>query len=122
MSEQNTNTWPFSEIPDADDLDISAIFGGSGTATNDNGKNPFEAPAPPVPADAAPVTPQTPPAATVPPAAAAQPTAPRRSRGDSRRNSSARCPSYPGSTGSGSRSAPRSAGGCHSGQPHRRRL
>ena len=67
MSEQNTNTWPFSEIPDADDLDISAIFGGNGTATNDNGKNPFEAPAPPVPVDAAPVTPQTPPAATVPP-------------------------------------------------------
>lgn len=63
MSEQNTNTWPFSEIPDADDLDISAIFGGNGTATNDNGKNPFEAPAPPVPVDAAPVTPQTPPAA-----------------------------------------------------------
>ena len=76
MSEQNTNTWPFSEIPDADDLDISAIFGGNGTATNDNGKNPFEAPAPPVPADAAPVTPQTPPAATGPPAAAAQPAAP----------------------------------------------
>ena len=47
MSEQNTNTWPFSEIPDADDLDISAIFGGNGTATNDNGKNPFEAFAPP---------------------------------------------------------------------------
>lgn len=76
MSEQNTNTWPFSEIPDADDLDISAIFGGNGTATNDNGKNPFEAPAPPVPVDAAPVTPQTPPAATVPPAAAAQPATP----------------------------------------------
>ena len=67
MSEQNTNTWPFSEIPDADDLDISAIFGGSGTATNDNDKNLFETPAPSAPAGAAPVTPQMPPAATVPP-------------------------------------------------------
>lgn len=76
MSEQNTNTWPFSEIPDADDLDISAIFGGSGTATNDNDKNLFETPAPSAPAGAAPVTPQMPPAATVPPAATAQPAAP----------------------------------------------
>lgn len=73
MSEQNTNTWPFSEIPDADDLDISAIFGGSGTAATTT--NPFETPAPPAPAGTAPVTPQTPPAATVPPAAVAQPAA-----------------------------------------------
>ena len=27
MSDQNTNTWPFSEVPNTDDLDIDAIFG-----------------------------------------------------------------------------------------------
>ena len=56
MSEQNTNAWPFPEVTDANDLDINAIFGGGGTDTADT--NPFATPAP--------VTPQTPPAATVP--------------------------------------------------------
>lgn len=73
MSEQNTNAWPFPDMPATDDLDINAIFGGSGTAATDT--NPFETPAPPAPTAAAPVTPQTPPAATVPPASAAQPAA-----------------------------------------------
>lgn len=86
MSEQNTNAWPFPEVSAAEDLDIDAIFGGSGSAVADT--NPFEAPTAPTPgmqpsAPAVPAPTNTPPAGmTAPsapfasPAAAQQPTAP----------------------------------------------
>lgn len=98
MSEQNTNAWPFPEVSAAEDLDIDAIFGSSGSTAA--GINPFDAPAASAPgtqptapaAPAAPAAPvqniaptpgNTPPAGTTapsapstPPAAAQQPVAP----------------------------------------------
>lgn len=72
MSDQNTSAWPFPEVPNTDDLDIDAIFGGGSAAAAAG--NPFEVPAP-----AAPRTPVTPPASPVAPAPPAQPTAPTQS-------------------------------------------
>lgn len=52
MSEPNTSAWPFPELSKTDDLDISAIFGGSGAPADDS--NPFDLP----PAPSAPAAPE----------------------------------------------------------------
>lgn len=65
MSEQNTNAWPFPEIPNTDGLDIDSIFGGGGTPASDS--NPFDAPVASPPAVAEPMVE---PASTMPPVTA----------------------------------------------------
>ena len=78
MSEPNSSAWPFGELTDSGDLDVDAIFGGGGSASD---INPFDTPAAQAEQPAAPQEqPQVespvaaePPAATPEPAAAPVP-------------------------------------------------
>ena len=73
MSEQNTSAWPFPEVPNTDDLDISAIFGGDGAPAADG--NPFDVPpaSPSQPESVASPAPSAQPAAPAPTAKTAAP-------------------------------------------------